>query len=156
MVKAMMRVLLATTATLLVVSTFALPSLVPPNLDPMDSPSERIDREHRLQLMMEIGAERIQAVDDLLAGKKSLQQTAIRFRDLALDDPLDVAELLRLCHPADCPDNELFFRQVLYYTSTRVRSRDMSDRIIDELEAELDCLRANGRLTLDVPPEIPM
>jgi hypothetical protein len=98
---------------------------------------------------MELGAERIQAVDDLLAGKKTLKQTASRFRDLAFEDPLDVAELLRLCHPSDCPENELFYRQVIYYTSTRVRSRDLNEAMIHQLEAELEGLRAAGQLTLD-------
>lgn len=155
MMKAMTRLLLGMTATLMVLVTFALPTLVPPTLDPVDSPSERLDREQRLQLMMELGAERIQAVDDLLAGKKTFKQTASRFRDLAIDDPLDVAELLRLCHPTDCPENELFYRQVLYYTSTRVRSRDISEKVIDDLEVELDRLRATEQLTLD-PPALPL
>jgi hypothetical protein len=156
MMKLMTRVLLATSATFLVLSSLALPDLVQPTMQPADSAAERSDREQRLRVMLELGAERIHAVDDLLAGKKDLKQTATRFRDLAFEDPLDVAELLRLCHPANCEENELFYRQVIYYTSTRVRSRDLSESIVKKLEAELASLRAAGRMSLDAPRVSPM
>lgn len=149
MMKLMMRLLLGTSATFLILSSLALPDLMEPTIEPTDSGAERSEREQRLRLMMELGAERIQAVDDLLAGKKDLKQTALRFRDLAVNDPLDVAELLRLCHPANCDENELFYRQVIYYTCTRVRARALSDSIIEKLEAELEFLRATDSLALD-------
>lgn len=145
--KAMLRFLLGTLTTLLAITTFALPDLTPPEC--LDTPGERENREQRLRGMMEVGAERIGAVDELLSGKRTLRQTALRFRDLALEDPLDVMELLRLCHPADCDESELFYRQVLYYTSTRIRSLELSERRIQALEAEFESLRAAGQLTLD-------
>jgi hypothetical protein len=150
MMKLMMRVLLATSATFLILGSLALPDLVQP-LQSGDSAAERSDRAKRLRLMMALGAERIHAVDELLDGKKNLKQTATRFRDLAFEDPLDVTELLRLCHPAECDDNELFYRQVIYYTNTRVRCRHLSNSIVEKLEVELDSLRASGHMTLDAP-----
>jgi hypothetical protein len=149
MAKAMIRFLVATSAILLVLGGFAMPMLTPSVEDPVDSPADREDREARMRLLMDLGTRRMQAVDDLLAGKATLQETARCFRDLAEKDPLDAAELLRLCHPAGVPQNELFYRQVIYYASARIHAQDLDTDIIADLEAELECLNVMDERALD-------
>src|SRR5262249_21397688 len=142
MAKAMMRFLMGTATILLLVGGVSMPMLAPAEREPLDSPEEREDRETRMQLLMDLGTERMHAVDEMLAGKATLRETADRFRGLARRDPLDAAELLRLCHPADISENELFYRQVIYYSSARIRALNLNDDMVGDLEAELECLGA--------------
>jgi hypothetical protein len=90
-------------------------------------------------------AARKQAVDELLAGKATLPETAHRFRALTLTDPIDITRALEQLYPSYSED-ELHYMHVLMYVEAACKMRADGNERLNSLREEFEQRRQTGTL----------
>jgi hypothetical protein len=111
-----------------------------------ESSETRRDLDRRLEAFQKAIIARQKAVDELIAGSRTLPETAARFRQITLIMDLDTIEWLHCAYP-DCSDEEAYYRQVLSYAGCRL-SFDEENPTLEKLTRELEERRRNGTLVL--------
>jgi hypothetical protein len=94
-------------------------------------------------LLQDVIERRYQAVEELLAGRKSIAETIARFRALAQEDPLNVLEALHATFPDASTEDDLFFMQVYNYAIAVTNHHYLDDAGLRPLREELRRRTAN-------------
>jgi hypothetical protein len=110
----------------------------------------RTDEERRqdLRALAQSACERTEWVDELVAGRRSLFETAARFRELSAESPVDLLPYLRIFHP-DRSDEELHYLHVLMYVEANCRRNGTDNSIVDVFRQEFEGRRMSGTLTME-------
>jgi hypothetical protein len=106
---------------------------------------EQANAVRRTEILVELSRKRYAAVDELLDGRQTLQQTATAFRNIAAEDPGDLHSFLRTCF-FDCSEEGLYYRQVQCYVRAQGHTRNIDPAVLKSLEEECEALaREPGR-----------
>jgi hypothetical protein len=119
--------------TLHIVTTFEVPFF--------DEPTQEAER-HREELSR-TAAKRLEAVEELLAGRRSLSETAARFRELTEESPFDTLQGLRISHPG-YSDDELHYVHVLAFVEAHCGPLHVSEEKLKSLRDEFELWRKSG------------
>jgi hypothetical protein len=106
---------------------------------------ERLDEEVGAALRRLTAKER--ALQDLLAGRRTLLATAARFRDSDAGVTADYRDVWRFTTPGHS-DDERYCRQVLLFAAVELRDRPDGPAVLGRLRAPLDEALARGDLRL--------
>jgi hypothetical protein len=138
-------VVLAATVTLTVgLLGQILSSSVPGDGDTTELPTLTAD----LEVMAQISRRRFAAVDELLAGRSTLPQTAATFRHLSRECPYDPVPYLHNLYPGHS-DEELHCLHVIRYVEAVRHQGRISEATVESLRQEYEELRRNQAIRLD-------
>jgi hypothetical protein len=112
-------------------------------LEEFEQSTDDVSQVPLVKAKMAIMTQRAEAVEDLLAGRRTFAETANRFKQLTGEDPTDSMRWLKMIYP-DCCDEELYYRHVILYTETQLRQRCGDMSFSDELRQQLEELKRNG------------
>jgi hypothetical protein len=144
MVKTFKTVVAAFVAIVLLPATLVMLQLV--SDVPDVSPSR--DVSDNLGIMAQISARRFQLIDELLAGRLSLKQTAAAFRALSEECPYDPVPYLRKLYP-DYSDEDLHYLHVIRYAETVYYHGRSTEEAIECLRQEFQTVRRTGDIHLN-------
>jgi hypothetical protein len=134
-VAAVIAVALLLVVTLHIVTMFEFPTV--------DEQTKEAERQ-RLEELSRTADKRSEAVRELLAGRRSLPETAARFRQLTEECPFDTMQRLRTCYPG-YSDDELHYVHVLAFVEAHRSFWGISDEKVKSLRDEFELWRKSGR-----------
>src|SRR5262245_1705481 len=123
---------------------------------------DRIARQRRHRVMLDVEDEIVlrriarkeALVQELLAGRMGLLETAAWFRELNAERP-DYLPMIRNAFPGST-DDERYCRNVIYYAQSYLNASGASDSAaVERLHAELARCSARGGVTLPAVPTSP-
>lgn len=117
--------------TLQVVTTFEFPTF--------DEPSKEAEHQ-RLDELSQTAAKRSEAVRELLEGRRSLVETAARFRQLTEECSFDTIPSLRTSYPG-YSDEELHYVHVLAFAESQRRPLCIGEEKLKSLRDEFELWR---------------
>ena len=116
---------------------------------------DRFGEEHKedLKVLAQSARERTELVDELVAGQRTLFETAARFRELSAESPVDLLRYLRMFHP-NRSDDELHYLHVLMYVEANCRRNGTDNSTVETFRQEFEARRMSGTLTMeDMDPD---
>lgn len=102
-----------------------------------ESEAERAEQRRRLEVMCRISEERREAANELLAGRRTLSETAACFRQFTEDCPFDILPTLRVLNPGHS-DEDLHYLHVLMFIRAECCRRGMGQERLEELQREFE------------------
>jgi hypothetical protein len=109
--------------------------------------AERHD-DVELKALAQSAQERTELVEELVAGQRSLFETAARFRELSAESPVDLLPYLRIFHPGH-NDDELHYLHVLMYVEANCRRSGTDNSMVETFRQEFEARRMSGTLTME-------
>jgi hypothetical protein len=113
-------------------------------------PDSSLDGARQLPMMQHAIERRYQAVDDLLAGRKTVADTVACFRAIAHDDPADVRRGLQLLSPEISTEEDLFFMQVCHYAQALAQERRLDASSLQPLRDEAERRQTRNALSANI------
>ena len=139
--------------TVLAVLLLALTNRLLETLDipNVQDPAEQASRQKRLAELCYVNEQKYAAIEHLVDGRRSLPETAARFRQLTNGCSWDILPGLRCLFP-DCSNDELHYQQVLLFVGVGRSRLGYGAEVVERFRQEFESRRMSGDLF--PPPDL--